>query len=146
MHLEKVQLIRSKLEDLNSVDIQLSPKIKRESRSPSTRYRRRRLRSPVLLNDGRRGFQPKRSRLSSPVVVKDDEDHSSSRLTGHCHRIRPESSLHVRSPRERERRLRNVHRGTDDQRVEWGKRVEDGKSTVKKPKEQPNFELSGMIS
>eukprot|EP00108_Taenia_solium_P000148 TsM_000635200 transcript=TsM_000635200 gene=TsM_000635200 len=145
MHLEKAQISRSKLGDLNSVDVKLSPKIKREPFSPSTRYRRRRLRSPVLLTDGRRGFRPKRSRLSSPVVVKDDEDQT-SRPTEQRHRTSSESSLHVRSPRDRERRLRGGHHGTDDRRVEWGKRVEGGKPTANKPKEQPNFELSGKLA
>ncbi|KAL5108872.1 Smad nuclear-interacting protein 1 [Taenia crassiceps] len=146
MHLEKDRITRPRLEDLNSANIKLSPKIKREPRSPSTRYRRRRLHSPVLLNDGRRDFKPKRSRLSSPVVVKDDEGHISSRHTEQRRRTRTESSLHVRSPRDRERRLRGGYHETDGRRVEWGKRVEDSESTAKKPREQPNFELSGKLA
>ncbi|EUB56483.1 Smad nuclear-interacting protein 1 [Echinococcus granulosus] len=146
MHLEKAQISQSRLEDLKSADIKLSPEIKREPRSQSNRLWRRRLRSPVLLNDGRRGFKPKRSRLSSPVVVKDDEDRATLRFAEQSRGGRPESSSRVRSPRNRGRRLRDSHHFTDDRHVEWGKRVGDGKPAAKKPKEQPNFELSGKLA
>ncbi|VDM16411.1 unnamed protein product [Hydatigera taeniaeformis] len=138
-------MAQPKLENLSTGDMKFSPEVKKESHSPPHRFRRRRLRSPVLLNHSRPGFKPKRSRLSSPVVVKDDVGHTTSGSNEKHHRTRPVSPPPGRSPRNRRHRLRDGRHGTDDRRVEWGKRIEESKSPVKM-KEQPNFELSGKLA
>uniref|UniRef100_A0A5K3FS67 FHA domain-containing protein n=1 Tax=Mesocestoides corti TaxID=53468 RepID=A0A5K3FS67_MESCO len=129
--------------------IKLSPKIKREWRSPSFRTRRR-LRSPVIINESEHDVKQKRSRLSSPILVDDDNGMEISNSREQARRSKPERSPLRHAQTDPNRGLKEEHHETADSEIKWGRRVERGEDTRKsksnKPKEQPNFELSGALA
>ncbi len=138
----------SKWDEPELKDIKRSPTIKRENRSPS-HHARRRLRSPVIMDDRKPDIKPKRSRLSSPIVVDDTQNSNESRSREPHRRYKPERSppqRHRRPSGDRGRRPRDNQPFISDRDAPWGKQDTQGdakRPENSKPKEQPNFELSG---
>nr|CDS33735.1 Smad nuclear interacting protein 1 [Hymenolepis microstoma] len=125
-----------------------SPKIKREPITPPDANKRYRLRSPMII-DHENEVKPKRSRLSSPVLINDNRDYDRDRR-----KIKPDPDFVDRSHtdrrshsprRSRRRENHNVH-----ERRSLGKlrdNAEESKPTSKAgPKAQVNFELSGKLA
>lgn len=131
-----------KLDDIDVKDVKHSPKIKREYKSPSYKTQRR-LRCPVILDNAEK---PKRSRLSSPLVVDNGDFDQNSQPIESNRRAKPECPSPRRRPVERNRNDRFV----SDREATWGRISNDHRDAKppepEKPKEQPNFELSGTLT
>lgn len=117
------------------MDLKSEDEIKREPYTPPDHDRRRRLRSPMILAD-EKVVKPKRSRLSSPVIIDNDRDFDRRQT------VKPD-------PDDRRRRRRSPYRSRRD-RSEFDEKPRhlDKKKPDPKPapKDQVNFELSGKLA
>ncbi|VDO02906.1 unnamed protein product, partial [Rodentolepis nana] len=132
------------------MDVKHSPKIKSEPVTPPDTNRRRRLRSPMII-DHKNDIKVKRSRLSSPVLINDHQEHDIIRRD-----LKPDPDfgdrsrrdrLH-RSPRHSRREYPNTHdRHSKDSGTKSRNYVDESKPASEPgPKAQVNFELSGKLA
>lgn len=135
------------------MDSKHSPKIKREPYTPPDTSKRRRLRSPMVLDD-KKFIKPKRSRLSSPVLLNDsqgynedrrkfksDPDSNDQHYTERHRHCSPHYSRRGRHEYHGDRRDNDRHRNGSVERKSIHK-----DETKPAPKDQVNFELSGKLA
>ncbi|VDL60382.1 unnamed protein product [Hymenolepis diminuta] len=129
------------------MDSKHSPKIKREPYTPPDTNKRRRLRSPMVLDD-KKVIKPKHSRLSSPVLLNESQGYNEDRRK---FKSDPDSSDQYYAGRHRHRSphysRRGVKRDFDRHRNGSVERKSIHKDKTKPAsKDQVNFELSGKLA